>query len=140
MTSRFEGKSRGVSGSRFRGFWTLRLVLFVAAAVAIPSGLFLVSSIRRSTVAREISWICEKVKPLVGKGLESFVNKYAVSFPLRFSLKGQRNEISKAAFRNGGLRGYHSVKGFEGDCLVECRCFGDKAATEISCCLCVYRF
>lgn len=77
-----------------------------------------------------------KVKPLIGKGLKLLVNKYAVPFSLRFSLKRQCYEISKAALRNGGLRGQHPVKSFKGDCLVERRCFGDKAASKFSCDLC----
>lgn len=77
-----------------------------------------------------------KVKPLIGKGLKLLVNKYAVPFSLRFSLKRQCYEISEAALGNGGLRGQHPVKSFKGDCLVERRRFGDKAASKFSCDLC----
>lgn len=81
-----------------------------------------------------------KVKPLIGKGLKFLINKYTIPFSLRFSLKRQRYEISEAALRNGGLRGQHSVKSFEGDCLVERRRFGDKAAPEVSRGLCADEF
>ena len=60
VTGSDEGKSRDVSGSRFRGFWAYRLVLFATATVASPCGLFPVASIKLCTVERGISWIWDR--------------------------------------------------------------------------------
>ena len=78
-----------------------------------------------------------QVEPLVGKGLELLVYKYAVSFTLCLALKGKCDEVSKASIGDSDLSGEHSIKGLERDCFIKRRGFGYEVTSKLSGSLCV---
>lgn len=78
-------------------------------------------------------------KPLIGVGVELFVNEDAIAFALSFPLEWQGYQVAESAFRNSRLSWEHAVVGIELDRFGAPHCFGDEGASEVAGELCAYR-
>lgn len=71
-------------------------------------------------------------KPLIGVGVELFVNEDAIAFALSFPLEWQGYQVAESAFRNSRLSWEHAVVGIELDRFGAPHCFGDECASEVA--------
>lgn len=78
-------------------------------------------------------------KPLIGVGVELFVNEDAIAFALSFPLEWQGYQVAESAFRNSRLSWEHAVVGIELDRFGAPHCFGDECASEVAGKLRAYR-
>lgn len=71
-------------------------------------------------------------KPLIGVGVELFVNGDAIAFALSFPLEWQGYQVAESAFRNSCLSWEHAVVGIELDRFGAPHCLGDEGASEVA--------
>lgn len=77
-------------------------------------------------------------KPLIGVGMELFVNEDAIAFALSFPLEWQGYQVAESAFRNSRLSWEHAVVDIELDRFGAPHCFGDEGASEVAGEFCAY--